>query len=664
MIADLQEFEIYRCPSNDQKRPAELTSLHLFDVKAKHLCFDGYVVLGGVRHRVQRVSIEDFSIEGYGEMDSPQIVAYVQSKLASRDTTHDIWLRLKDPAPGYERFHTPFLWVSTFGKVVLDYLDDRPQASVALEDFRVNFHHWLIRRFGMSGRFKTWFAAFHNRSDFRVALNAYVDYIYNQAVHLSTSVHLLSHPVWSHCKCNRTMAIERQPTVVEMTIATPHVFESFKHMYFASRIKESLPSKAVGSMQEERKQALGFAANNPSTGPNRRNANKNPTTTDIRAGDVVSISPNGVDRNKWPNAKDDWLAYVQDIEPLGNGKQRLLVLWLYRPADTNMYHANYPVTNELFFSDNCNCGEREILMTDVVRKHNVEWSPTTLDTSNEFIIRQTYMTQASAFVTMRDDHKTCGCRKPKAKPSNWSTGDTVYITNGSAENQFLEPVVIQEIDYGMKVVKVQTLLRLARDCFKLARKAKRARIAPNELVVTDQIKTLSISQIERACHVSFIIQDDVLKNRIPRPFDQGGAGDYWFFSMVLQSTKKDQRLIFLEALPKIFREAKEAPLPCGKLRGLSLFGGGGSLDRGLEDGGAVEFQTSVDYNSAAIHTQLANCRNPQRMRLFYGSVDDYIQALLSGAPCHLVARVGEVHFIAAGSPCPGTLSVFFMWINY
>lgn len=85
-----------------------------------------------------------------------------------------------------------------------------------------------------------------------------------------------------------------------------------------------------------------------------------------------------------------------------------------------------------------------------------------------------------------------------------------------------------------------------------------------------------------------------------------------------------------------------------------MFSGGGGLDRGLEEGGAVEFQTSVDYDSAAIHTQRANCKDPQNMRLFCGSVDDYLEILLSGGTNRSVARVGEVDVIAAGSPCPGT----------
>jgi DNA (cytosine-5)-methyltransferase 1 len=146
----------------------------------------------------------------------------------------------------------------------------------------------------------------------------------------------------------------------------------------------------------------------------------------------------------------------------------------------------------------------------------------------------------------------------------------------------------------------------------------------------------------------------LLANDIPSPYDLQGAGDHWFVSMGLDSADGNQQLVWLNGLPKGFCEAQVKPLPFKKLRGLSLFSGGGGLDRGLEEGGAIEFQTSVDYDSAAIHTQRANCQDPQNMRLFCGSVDDYLKVLLSGGTHRSVARVGEVDVIVAGSPCPGT----------
>lgn len=637
----------------DHKRSFELTSLHLFDVKAKNICFDGEVRLGNVTHYLERIRIEDLSIEGYGETKGPKTTAYVQTKLASKDRVHDIWLRLNLPARNYKRFHDPFLWVSVFGKLAIDYMDHQPRTSVTLEDFKVKFHAWLMRQFGQKSRFKTWLASCLNASDFRIAFNAYVDYVYNQAVNLTSSSHLLSHPIWSHCKCDRRLAVQRQPNVVKMTLTTPHVYECFKHMYFASKLQAALPSKAVSESRRRRIQALGFAE--ISSARKSSHSKHGTTVSSVREGDVVSLLPDDVDRTKWKKSGKEWLAYVQGIELLRNGRQRLLLLWLYRPADTNMCFANYPVANELFLSDNCNCDERKTYTIDVIRNHSIEWSRGIMNSSKEFIIRQTYITRESAFVTTKDVHKTCTCRSSEGKSVDWRAGDTVYIVKTTDGQKTLEPVIINEVDHELKQVRVRILLRLARHLSGLTQAGTRTKIAPNELVLTNQLETLSIKRIVRICHISFVRRDDVLNNHIPSPYDLRGAGDYWFISMRLVVINEIGHLVFLDEPPEGLQGAREASSIFKKLRGLSLFSGGGGLDRGLEEGGAVKFQTSVDYDPAAIHTQRANCQDPQSMRLFCGSVDDYLQILLSSTRSDHVAHVGEVDMIAAGSPCPGML---------
>jgi DNA (cytosine-5)-methyltransferase 1 len=431
-------------------------------------------------------------------------------------------------------------------------------------------------------------------------------------------------------------------------------------MYFGSKLKRVSLSKTVSKLQATRRRILGFAEDRTTSTASSLHTNKNnkTSTTDVRVGDVVSIVPDEVDKTKWQNSSDEWLAYVQGIKISKNGTQQLLILWLYRPADTNMCLATYPFENEVFLSDNCNCSEREIFKTDVARIHSVDWNPKLLSTTKDLIIRQTYITQDSAFVSLSESHKVCSCRQAKSKSKDWRAGDTVYITKTTDGQDFLEPVLIHEINHEANRMRVRLLLRLARDCPRLASEAKRIKVAPNELVLTGKVKIASISHIKRGCSVCFVPQEDVLNQRIPPRYDKGGAGDYWFISMGLDTTNGSQRLFFLQKLPKGFHEDREVPLPCQKLRGLSLFSGGGGLDRGLEEGGAVEFQTSVDYDSAAIHTQRANCEDTKAMRLFCGSVDDYLQSLLTGRKNSLVAQVGEVDLVAAGSPCPGTFLIF------
>jgi DNA (cytosine-5)-methyltransferase 1 len=622
-------------------------------VKAKNLCLDGYVHFDDAKYYIERIQIDNLSIEGYGSQADPNINTYIQTRLASRDTTSDIWLRLQQPASRYERFHSPFSWVAVLGKHVLDYMDEQPKNTVSLESFENDFHRWLARRFGSNEAFKEWHATSGGVRDFRVAFNAYAEFFYIQALNLSTARHLTSHTVWSHCKVDRMTAIEIQPNLVKDTLTTPDVYENFKHMYFARKLKEVTPATSVSKMQKERKERLVFADDDTHAPSSRRRDENSRGVNDIQAGEVVSINPDDTDRVNWQKSENEWLAYVQDVEPARNGGQRLIVLWLYRPADTNLCLAKYRFSKELFLSDNCNCGEREIMSTDVIRKHDIAWSPRSLNTDSDYFIRQTYITHDSAFVAVKDDHKMCACRKPKSNTLPWSAGDTVYITKTINGQKTLEPVVIHQIDDRTKEAKFRALLRLKRDCSDLILQAGRSNIAPNELVLTDKLKVLPTSRIQRACHVIFVHKTKVLKGEVPFPYNLRGAGDHWYISMGLNSANDTQQLVYLEELPRGFREAREEPFPRKRLKGLSLFSGGGGLDRGLEEGGAVEFRTSVDYDSAAIHTQRANCQDPQNMRLFCGSVDDYLNKVLSGHKNRSVARVGEVEVVAAGSPCPG-----------
>ncbi|KAF3010628.1 DNA methyltransferase Dim-2 [Curvularia kusanoi] len=646
IIADLEGFEIYRCPLSERKRGSELIGLNFFDVRARNLRFDGYILVDNTRHYVERLKVENISIGGYGADDHPNIVAYIQ-------TPSKIWLRLGQPASRYMRYHVPFIWAATLGKHAIDYMEDQPAGAVSLEDFTTIFNSWLAQRFGSNKHLQRWFALFGNKTDFRVAFHAYKGFIYKQALNMSTSQHLMSHPIWSHCMCNSLVAIKRRSTQVSYTITTAHVYQCFKEMYFSTRLKRKPLSTAVNQSRRQRALKLGFAEDHALTTAIRLKRNDNMDTSNIRIGDVVSVVPDDTDKRHWQKSSDVWYAFVQGIVSTTSGAKRLMILWLYRPEDTNICLAKYPVTRELFLSDNCNCREGVLLTTDVTRTYMVEWAPKSLNTTKDFLIRQTYMTNDSAFVTYKYEHRVCSCRTPKPNLLKWRAGDTVYITKMTAGMKVLEPAVIQEIDEDSRTARVRTLLRLRRDLLHLAADAGRTRILPNELVLTGKLKTISLTHIQRSCYVRFVPKADILNNIIPAPYDQGGAGDFGFITMGLDSTIANGRLIFLESLPRGFHETREHQLPYKKLRGLSLFSGGGGLDRGLEQAGAVEFDTSVDYDPAAIHTQRANCKDPRRMRLFCGSVDDYLKILISGNKDHSVARIGEIDLIASGSPCPG-----------
>ena len=93
--------------------------------------------------------------------------------------------------------------------------------------------------------------------------------------------------------------------------------------------------------------------------------------------------------------------------------------------------------------------------------------------------------------------------------------------------------------------------------------------------------------------------------------------------------------------------------PDSVMKGLDIFCGGGTLGRGLEDGGAVKMEWAVDYFREAIHTYRANVEDPEHVKLFYGSVNDYLSQAMKGKRSSFIAQKAEVDLIAAGSPCQG-----------
>ncbi|KAI4638879.1 hypothetical protein J4E93_009629 [Alternaria ventricosa] len=655
LIVDLQDYEIYRTPESEC-RAYELTSLHYLEVSiAKKLCFDGFICVGSTKHYVHAVPIQDSSVEGYGDDENSGVNTYIQSTFAaSRDKHYDIWYRLAKPAPGYKEFQKSFLWVAQLGKHIIDYVDSQPVGSVGLNNFREDFYQWLSPRFSHCADFQQWHTAFRHQSDFRVAVHAYIEYFYNQAFNLPNSKQLLAHPLWSECMAKGLTAVKAQKQIIEHTIATPEVYDCFKHMYFGEQIQAKRPTDMVRIQQERRKRRLGFAqsfwARQPTTP--RRNICRPYGNSPVKVGDVVALIPDEADATVWRNTTWEWLAYVQGTEALTDGTQRLFVLWIYRHHETNIFKAEYPYTNEVFLSDNCNCSEGELLSTDIKGRYDIDWSPSTID-AERFFVRQTYVTQDSAFVSLRSSHKTCTCRKEKGTSvDNYRRGDTVYLARTRNGDKFLDPVVFQYIDHAKGTVRVRRLLRMERDCRELAIKARRSNVLANELVLTDENEDVSASRIQRRCFVKFVTKSDVQIGRIPFTYNRGGAGDLWFLSMGLGSKDGEQSLIFLRCLPKSFNEGPDMTSP-ESLIGMSIFSGGGSLDRGLEEGGAVTFHSAVDFSPHAIHTQRANSKSPETMYLFCGSVDDHFDAALKGAKPDLVPRVGEVDFLAAGSPCPG-----------
>lgn len=428
------------------------------------------------------------------------------------------------------------------------------------------------------------------------------------------------------------------------------------------------PSDAVRQLQDRRKRLLGFPIDPPPKQPKTSPKSSLFRLRDLRpfvVGDVVAIEPNESEEKLWRKTatneavQREWVAYIHRVEMLEDNTQQLFVLWLYHPENTTISTADYPVEKELFMSDHCNCNEPKLLSTDVTSRRTVDWFSRAFDTDKDFLVRQTYMPEEAHFITLQKAHFGCDCTKgDTGSVQNCRVGDSVYIKKTNAGRRILEPVVIHSVDHTNKEVTVRRLLRLKRDCPDTLGNTRKRGIAENELVWTRELIKVSAQRVERRCYIKFFSIEDVLSHNIPFPYNRGGAGDFWILSTQRTMTEDQPKIKPLAEAPISLIQGPNPTMKPSfeKLPGLGLFSGCGNLDRGLEEAGAVQFKTAVDYNAEAVHTLRANARYTD-LKLWLGSVDDYLAAALSASDME------EFAVIAAGSPCPGFSTLQQDWLS-
>ncbi|KAJ9648940.1 hypothetical protein H2199_000853 [Coniosporium tulheliwenetii] len=605
---ELSAFSMYRPPKpsnravwDERNYEYKMESLHQLNNKqgVSELLFDGILSVGQERRYVQGVPFKTLSIDGYGDHSAHTATGiWIQS---SQGRQSAIWYQLRHPAEEYTRYHKPFLWMANLSKYFVDYLAEHD--AVRLRDFRRRFYEQLVARHGSNEHFVKWLG--ESRSpDFRTSVAANAGFLFNESWNINTE--LTSHPIWSEIGPVELSAVPQQPQEEAKTIVTPYTYVCFKNMYFSKWLEARHPTNEVLNLQRRRQEALGFRPHGTSSHAPLNRALPS-ISREFRVGDVVGV--NRDEESIWKDGQDIWFAYVQRTRKDTEGRQLLDVIWLYRPIDTTLSTMTYPVKNELFFSDHCNCDEHVFRAADVVCKVNVDWRPFSKglhaqqDLQHDFIVRQVYRVEDNSFSTLRTTDFKCDCRTPVTQSelellmTKFEVGDSVLFS--SKGHGPLEPAVIDFFLHGKGSVLMRRLPRRARD---LGHKEAR----PNEVVWTSSFFTISAKQIIRKCAVRFYTTEDLKTGCIPAP-----------------TTGMEQRT------PSI------SPA--------------NSFDRGLEEGGAVEFIGAVDLAAHAMHTYQANLKEPDRMRLFFGSVNDYLAQAIAGK--WSVLRVGEVDFLSAGNPC-------------
>ncbi|KAI0838372.1 S-adenosyl-L-methionine-dependent methyltransferase [Hypoxylon sp. FL0890] len=676
---DLEEFSIY---TNSGFYPNELKPLQHLAIRlaSDSFYFDGVVRSGDTCFYLRKIPFRELPIGNYGrEEHTVRDQIWIRSELNER-RDNEIYYKLRTPSVEYARFYEPFLWIADLAKHVLDYCDYLKENGrrAALNDFESHFSSWLLQTHQKSAAFEQWHSANRN-SDFRAALIANIDFIWKEAHGLDSAI-TSWHTVWKEVKSlDRYKPIQESSRVslygggqtkggnpskprkdgqVSPTIVTPYIYDLFSHMMFGKILNQVKPSDII-----KKKQSAFVQRNRPveescSLAIKRDDRNRAAFLASIGVGDVISTRPDDEQTDtQWKQQTSKhyegehlWFGLVQKAHRSSKGKRSFDVIWLYQPIDTPCGIMKYPHKNELFLSNNCTCHQStaRVQADQVLSTHNVEWfgDPST---SAEYFVRQTYLSDDCRWTTLRKEHLTCADDKFH-QTSSYKVGDAVLVeTNPKALE--LETFIVEGFfDEGKK--RYARLRKLARrkDVDKDASKS-----LPNEVVYTDQFYEISSRRIFRHC----LVRAFPLDEKIPTPYDYNGTGDAFFMThqeIEAQGGKKAYVPLDMSLVHKLRQGFNPTLLhESQKLQGLDLFCGGGNFGRGLEDGGGIQMRWANDIWNGAIHTYMANCK-PDTCTPFLGSVDDLLLRAIQGNS-DKVPRPGDVHFISAGSPCPGFSSL-------
>lgn len=653
----LEDFSIYRPHSARQAHTRggleekvlanELVSLH--DVNGRSSSswlLDGFICYGETRHYVEKVPCSNLSIGGFEDTTRHTVgsAIWVQSDSA-KDL--NVWYCLGNPSTQYERFHKPFLWLADLAKHLVDYLHTHQQ--VQLIHFREDFQRWLLNVHGTDHTFQRWLSIY-NDTDFRRVIAAHAIFLLNQAWQLDRAYTL--HPWWDEIDPIFMQAVPTQteevksdksetPTMRSKTVVTPFVYDCFKHLPWAKFLDVQQLSSSL-RQKHSRAQCSPKAVFRPMAMAATMEMAASDTTSTIRVGDVVGIRSDA--QTQWKSNDALWYGYVQEITMRQKGT-KLNMIWLYDSTHTPCQDMKYPYATELFLTDHCNCGDTSIYAHEVISRPRVAFFGVPSTPNADFFVRQKYVGADSAWVTLTQSDFRCACKTPKEDRSI-EAGTTVLVR--SASSDLLEPVEIVGLSpASARRVRVRRLRHRTHYGDYAA--------APNELVYTSSIDEIAASNISRVCHVRFYSEEEKSHGSIPVPYCRNGTADFFYITSQEDPENTADLVPLTRPWPISMKQGFDptVPTPRPALRGLDIFCGGGTFGRGLEEGGAVKMEWAVDYFKQAIHTYRANVDDPDDIRLFYGSVNDYLSQAMKGSNRGLVAQFGEVGVILAGSPCQG-----------
>ncbi|KIX00707.1 uncharacterized protein Z518_09772 [Rhinocladiella mackenziei CBS 650.93] len=383
---DLWDFHVYRAPYHSGSFEGQFDSLHIVaseinqDLKSQKQWFvDGTLECMGKLRPISDARIVDVSIGPLDQPEEHETQVWIMTE-ESRKVNH--WYRLKAPSKEYTKMWSDFIWLSNLNKYVIDYLEINSETGVSLADFKGKFWAWLKSLHG--DNISAWHDKCGNRTDFRKDLADYGQFFRNQTYSLcvnSNDMTKMSYPVWSEIGCGNISQDQQAASKWTKTSVTPEVATSFSKFWKNFDLLE--PIQFCPAIENQRKQKI-----------MERNF---PSKLDVnQSKHFIKVRNQQIPRSTWileEAAKENRPVRIFDTDEI-RGKVIILrsqlktgqhefnyawvrsvsrgycyVVWLVLPSDTAYGSPDratfYPVGNELFFSNQCNC--EKVSLKDIVK---------------------------------------------------------------------------------------------------------------------------------------------------------------------------------------------------------------------------------------------------------------------------------------------------------
>ena len=391
---------------------------------------DGTLQSNGHSQSFLRGKITDVNIGNLEDTSQSSAAEHIWIRTAGGKEV-DYWYRLVSPSKEYSPFWIDFLWLADFVKFFIDFLhvNSGHGKMVHLFDFKSDFWAWLQSLHG--AKIRKWHYQCAGKTDFRQHVLSHASFLLDQTIDKKrTGDPRLLYPIWEEIAAgpssDRQAASEGEKTVVTANVASVFstIFPDWQDVHQILEIVDICPEVEAYLMKRRSDwhfpEKLKHSQQQQFRGQGANRISKaawllEKAAGEIRSGQVYDTRKllHNIIVRKTYDEEDFRYAWVRAVSP-----SRLSVVWLVLPAETLCGSREeggfYPIGNELFFSDECNC--EEVSVHRVVQVYEASSFTDHAENGADLFVHSLYRCEEQIHVAAKESELICHC-KTKKRPA-------------------------------------------------------------------------------------------------------------------------------------------------------------------------------------------------------------------------------------------------------